>query len=341
MTQVSERVLNILKDAVVVDATGANAPIQPVYHRPMGFNSWIDRFRTGGVNWVSLTVGSDHTPSLETMIKQVGACRRYLLERPDEFVFVETVDDVARAKTEGKMAVNFNLQGSNPLMGDVNLVEVYRRLGVGHMLLSYNDKNMAGGGCHDQDDPGLSPLGRRLVEEMNRVGMVVDATHTAYRTTMEIFEVSKDPVIFSHSNPRALYDHERNIRDDQIQACARSGGVVGINGVGIFLSGRDDDASPAMVARHIDYVAQLVGPQHVGLGLDYVIEDKVQMLEFFKLINEIYGDDQYPILDSYSFTSPAQVPQITDELLTLGYGDEDVINFLGDNWMRVFRQVWQ
>ena len=90
----------------------------------------------------------------------------------------------------------------------------------------------------------------------------------------------------------------------------------------------------------IDYVAQLVGPQHVGLGLDYVIEDKAQMLDFFTLINGIYGDEQYPLLDGYSFTSPAQVPQITDELLILGYGDEDVINILGGNWMRVFRQVW-
>lgn len=337
---VSDRASQILKEAVVVDATGANSPIHPVYHRPMGFDSWIDAYRRGGVTWVSLTVGSDHTPSVETMIKQVAACRRYIFERPDEYIFVETVDDALRARAEGKLAVNFNLQGSNPLLGDVNLVEVYRRLGVGHMLLSYNDKNLAGGGCHDRDDPGLSPFGVRLVREMNRVGMVVDATHTARRTTMDIFEVSTKPVIFSHSSVRALNDHERNIDDEQIRACARSGGVVGINGVGIFLSGRDDDASPAMLAHHIDHVAQLVGPQHVGLGLDYVIEDEAEMARFFVAINAVYGDAQYPIRSSYAFTSPAQVPEIVDQLIDLGYGDEDVAKILGGNWLRVFREVW-
>src|SRR5690606_36908662 len=110
-------------------------------------------------------------------------------------------------------------------------------------------------------DAGLSVFGRYVVAEMNRVGMLVDCTHTGFRTSMDAMEVSTSPVIFSHSNPRALFDHERNIRDEQIKACADTGGVIGINGVGLFNGASAD----TMVSRMVDgmvYVAEQVGAEH-------------------------------------------------------------------------------
>ena len=119
------------------------------------------------------------------------------------------------------------------------MVQAYYDLGVRSMLLTYNGENQAGFGCHAANDTGLTSFGRGVVDEMNRVGMMVDVSHCGYRTSMDALECSASPVIFSHSSMRAVWDHERNIRDDQARACAATGGVIGINGVGIFLGDND------------------------------------------------------------------------------------------------------
>ena len=134
------------------------------------------------------------------------------------------------------------------------------------MLFAYNLNNEAGGGCHDTD-VGLTSFGRAVIRAMNNIGILIDCSHTGYRTTMEAMEASSHPVVFSHSNARTLCDHERNIKDDQALACAAGGGVVGVNGIGIFL-GEDDIRTPALI-QHIQYYVDLLGIEHVGIGLDY------------------------------------------------------------------------
>lgn len=337
---VSSRARALFDSAVVCDllVPDAPAPLMPGLGRL--FERHVARFEAAGVTFASFTVGIDHVPSIETQVKALAAARRYFLGRPERFVLVRVADDILRAKRERKLAVNFHFQGTNALLGNLDLVEVYRTLGVGHMLMAYNEKNLVGDGCHERTDAGLSRFGMRLVEEMNRVGMLVDVSHTGYRTSMDVFETSKAPVIFSHSNPRALHDHERNIRDDQIQACAASGGVIGITGVGLFLSAGGEDISPEMLLRHIEYVAGLVGPQHVGLGLDH-IEDIAH------LVSVIQGNaGRYPDKGGYSgpqllFASPEVIPEVAEGLLRRNYGEGDVRGILGENWLRVFRQVWR
>ena len=130
--------------------------------------------------------------------------------------------------------------------------------------MAYNKKNLVGDGCHERTDAGLSLYGIDLVEEMNRVGMLVDCSHTGYRTSMEVMEISTRPVVFSHSNPRSLWEHDRNIRDEQALACAATGGLVGVVGVGIFMG--ENDASTDALLRQIDFYAELIGPEHIGSG---------------------------------------------------------------------------
>jgi len=214
------------------------------------------------------------------------------------------------------------------------MVSLYYDLGVRWMLFAYNSNNALAGGCQD-DDTGLTDFGRAVLEEMERVGMVVCCSHIGHRSAMEILERARKPVIFSHSNPRALRDHPRNIRDEAIRACAKTGGVIGINGIGIFLG--DNDIATDLIVRHIDYVANMVGSEHVGLALDYVF-DQQEVADFVKAHPETYPPDQYP--KGLLLMEPERFPDIAEQLLRSGHSESDVRNIMGDNHLRVAREVW-
>jgi membrane dipeptidase len=195
-----------------------------------------------------------------------------------------------------------------------------------------------GGGCMDKDG-GLTPFGEQVIDEMERVGMIACCSHTGERTTLEVIERSRNPVIFSHSNPRGLWDHPRNIRDEVIRACAAKGGVVGINGVGAFLG--SNDTRSETLARNVDYVARLAGIDHVALGLDYVF-DNDELLEYLKSRPQMFGEDA-KTLQQYAcdFVAPEQIPEIASCLTAMGYADLDVQRVLGLNLLRVARAVWK
>jgi membrane dipeptidase len=296
----------------------------------------LERFAKSGFSFVSLTMGLDSVPSLEATIQHMAAERRRIESAPDKYVFVEGVDDILRARKEGKLALGFHHQGTNMLQGDVNMVSLYYQLGIRALLLCYNSKNSVGDGCHEPTNAGLSSFGRTLIKEMNRVGMLVDCSHTGHRTTMDAMEVSTSPVIFSHSNSRVLRDHERNIWDDQIKACAQTGGVIGMNGMGIYIA--DNDASNEAMFRHVDYMCELVGPQHVGLGLDYVYFAD----GFYNLIRskpDMYPPADYPV--PQEFFLPEQLTGLTQIMLDHGYTAAQIHGILGANYLRVAKQVWK
>ena len=296
----------------------------------------LERFTKSGFNYVSLTVGLDSVPSLEASIQHMAAEHRRIALAPDKYVFVEKVDDILRAKKEGKLALGFHHQGTNALQGDINMASLYYHLGVRSMLLCYNSKNSVGDGCHEPTDAGLSTFGRSLIKELNRIGMLVDCSHTGYRTSMDAMEISTSPVIFSHSNSRALRDHERNIRDDQIKACAATGGVIGMNGMGIYIE--ENNASNEAIFRHVDYMCELVGWQHVGLGLDFVYFAE----GFYNLIRakpDMYPPADYPV--PQEFFEPEQLRGLVQVMLDHGYTGEQVNGILGGNYLRVATQVWK
>lgn len=293
----------------------------------------LARYRESGVDVVSLNVGFDAVPWHQT-VAMLAHFRCWLRGRPDEYVLVSDVADIERAKREGKLAVTFDIEGGCALNDQLAMVELYYDLGVRWMLFAYNRNNSLGGGCNDEDC-GLTPFGRQVLREMERVGMVVCCSHTGYRTTMQVMEYAQNPVIFSHSNPLGVWRHYRNIRDEAIKACAATGGVVGINGVGIFLG--DNDASTETVVRHIDYVASLVGPSHVGLGLDYVF-DQQELLDYLRGNPQVFTPQDSK--DAPRFVAPEQIPGIAERLLRLGYSEQDVCGILGGNHLRVARQVW-
>jgi len=230
----------------------------------------------------------------------------------------------------------FDIEGGKTVETDPKLVGEFYRLGVRWMLIAYNRNNKLGGGCQDTDH-GLTAYGREIIDEMERVGMVLCCSHTGYQTAREAMEYSRNPVIFSHSNPRAVYDHERNVPDDLMRSCARTGGVVNINGIGIFLG--DNDNSTETLVKHIDYAVNLIGPEHVGLGLDYVF-DRRELDEYLLKHPDIWPPEK-GYRAGISMVEPERFPVIAEALLKKGYRESDVQGILGHNNLRVARQVWK
>jgi len=291
-----------------------------------------------GVDFVSINVGMDRTPPLDT-VKVLSAFRHALLRREDRYALARSAQDVVRAKTTGRLAVAFDLEGTEPLDGSIDMIQTYYELGVRTMLIAYNETNRAGGGCHANPDTGLTEFGVAIVREMNRIGMLVDATHCSRLTTLDLFDCSTSPVVFSHSVPAGVKQHPRNIDDRQMLACAATGGVIGINGVGIFLG--DNDSSSQSVVRAIDYAVQVVGPEHVGLGLDFVF-DRAD-LNAFMVANAATVPHGHGYTDSgpLQFASPAQLPEVMKGLTGLGYPASAISGILGGNFFRVATQVWK
>ncbi len=296
----------------------------------------LDRYRQVGVGYVSVNVG--YAPhDIDATMRVLSSWRRQISRSGDSFQLVGTAEDLVAAQQAGRLVVGFDLEDTNPLGGEIAMIGAYYDLGVRSMLLTYNGENLAGFGCHAPRDDGLTAFGRDAVDEMNRVGMMVDVSHCGYRTSMEAIERSSAPVIFSHSAMRGVWEHDRNIRDDQVRACAATGGVIGINGVGIFLG--DNDASASAVARHIDYAVQLVGPEHVGIGTDYVFDHEDLSKELAK--NTQVFPASYQGWDAYEFLEPEQLPELETELQGLGYAAADVAAIMGGNFLRVAKAVWR
>jgi membrane dipeptidase len=326
---------SVYRRSTVVDITAPLAPFGAIT-TAAGPEALVDIYSRAGVTLAVFTIVDDFPNSIEQTIKWVAANRRFFLGRPDQYVLADKAGDVRNAKIEGKLAVGFAFQGSNALLGELALVEVYRRLGVIQMLLAYNSGNLAADGCHETRNAGLTQFGRELIAEMNRVGMIVDATHVGLRSSLEALELTTRPPIFSHSTPKKFAPHDRNITDEQIRACAAKDGMIGLTGVGLFMDGQHKRVSAAKLADTIEYVVQLVGPRHAGIGLDYV-SDTETMARYLRANAALYGGgDQYPQDGCVDFVPPAILPEVANELSRRGFSDDEVGGVLGENYLRVF-----
>ena len=295
----------------------------------------LQRYRDAGVDVISINVGYGEI-GLEACIRVLAQMRDWIGARPDNYLMVESVEDIELAHTTGKLAVTFDLEGATPLQRQINLIPMLYDLGVRWMLLAYNRRNWAGGGCHEPDK-GLTVEGKKLIDKMNEAGMVVCLSHTGYRTAMEALRYSRQPVIFSHSNALALKKHERNIPDELITACAQKGGVVGINGVNIFLG--PNNANVKRIADHIDYIVQLAGIDHVGIGLDYIFDDTEIAKVTRKMTKTFPRTAGYDVV--IEVVTPENFPRLTQCLLNRAYTENDIQKVLGRNLLRIAEQVWK
>lgn len=283
----------------------------------------LDRLKEGGVTAQNFAcfVRPQHLPSQATRetLRLIDLFHRFQAEHADDLCLATCAADIERAKAEGRVAGILSIEGAEGLEGDLGVLRMVYRLGVRWIGLTWSNRNQAADGVFEaQTGGGLTRFGRQLVEELNRLGMMVDIAHLAPAGVRDVFEISQAPVIASHANAHQLCPVPRNLRDEQLEQLAASGGVVGVVYVPGFVTDGQDPATLDMVIDHIDHIVQVIGIDHVGLGSDF----------------DGFGGPPPIGLEDVSCT-----PNMTARLLERGYGEDEVSKILGGNWLRVIRQV--
>ena len=323
MAKVSDA-LELHREAIVID--GLNASVLD--------DEYLDKLLAGGVTAVNWTVAMNQ--NVGETVKRIADVYSLIRRNRGKALLVTRVDDIYRAKREGKVGIILGFQNIAPLEGRLDMVDVYHRLGVRIIQLTYHFRNEAGDGCLEPSDSGLSLFGRKLVRKLNDVGIVIDLAHVGRATSLDAVRESRHPVIASHSNVRALVDTYQNKSDEEIVEIARKGGVIGVTAFPRLLGDRPGLSVKDMV-KHIDYIVDLVGVDHVGIGTDLAegwAESPVLRRKLIAIDGKVYVWPE-------GIRSASQFPNITAELLSLGYSEREVKKILGENFLRVFKEVFK
>ncbi len=313
-----------------------NHACMPLRPGDTGFLHRLAEHRAAGFDAITLNVAMDMLP-WEHGIKMLATFRAWVKAHPDDYLLGDSVAALERARAERRLAVLFDIEGGGAVDNLPELVDVYHALGVRWMLIAYNRRNRLGAGCQVEDE-GLTAFGRRVIDAMERAGIVLCCSHTGERTAAEAIDHARNPVIFSHSNAAAVHPHRRNVGDALIRACAAKGGVIGLTGFGPFVAPPDRIDVEALIA-HAEHIAALVGPSHIGLGLDYVFdpsEGDELLTRYPEWFPGLSLDEPFPLMLGASVVGP-----LTAGLLRRGWSEEEVAGVLGGNLLRIARQVWK
>ncbi|MFB7721850.1 dipeptidase [Nocardia sp. NPDC056100] len=303
----------------------------------------LARYPLGSYLSVNVGYSLHSTRDSERMIDQF---RRDALA-DGRFRLVERIADAVDPDPD-LIALAFDLEDSGPLGGDLDNVKMFYDLGVRSLLPSYNYANAAGCGCLDTEDTGLTAYGRDLIRTLNEVGMFADGSHCSPRTGLDIADITTVPMVYSHSNFAAVWAHPRNISDDQARACAATGGVIGINGVGIFL-GRNAPGERAerveAMADHIVYGAELVGIEHIGFSSDFSFDgddfnaEVAANPEVFSAEFTRWGPLQWTPPED--LLGESDVPGLDEVLANRGLSAAERAAVFHGNFARIAGQVWR
>lgn len=328
--------------AIVIDALGGSVIRRPP--PPIDGKDVIDQRLAGGVTVSNETLASDS----ETFRSAVTAIYYYLTlakTEADRLALIERVEDIERVKREGKHGLILGFQGATAFEDDVATVYVFQKLGVRITGLAYNRRTLVGDGCYENNDQGLTVHGRRIVHALNEAGITIDLSHVGRRTAMEATETSDLPVIYSHSNCAALTPHVRNVTDDQIRAMAAKGGVIGIGPHSVFCETTPGERPGFReFLAHIRHVIDLVGVDHVGIGTDMfggeTLGERVFRTHFSRVVPKFFGG--YSIAEKYvdGFSKPSDFPRLEEGLRDIGLSDDEILQVLGGNFVRVFSETW-
>lgn len=347
---VDARAAALHASATVIDTQGVGV-LLPHVHLPQPAyegRSHLDRCIAGGLTVMNTTMGvggiASGVDNLRALLNSMYGYQVYFGLHADKLMLIETVDDIATAKASGKLGILYGVQNIAPKIDrDLTLLWNLYKLGLRIAQFTHNHNNELGSGCLEENDTGLTELGKAAVREMNRIGMVVDLAHGSMKSAMDAMEASDVPIMISHANARTVTPHRRNVTDEVIRALAQQGGVLGITFYAPFCQTKEGkQPSVVDVVDHIAYVADLVGVDHVGIGSDHFeAESEVRYAAFGAQFADTQRGFTRENVYADGIERVEQLPNLTAELVRRGFSDEDVRKILGGNHMRLFKSVWK
>ena len=311
------------------------------------YANWSEKIfrqmREGGVDAVHVTIAY-HENFRETVLN-IEAWNRWFEQYPDLIFHGEWASDIDKARETGRTAIFFGFQNPSPIEDDIGLVEVLHKLGARFMQLSYNNQSLLATGCYEAEDPGITRMGRQVIREMNRVGMVVDMSHSADRSTIEAADISQRPIAITHANLHSWQPALRNKRDDVVRAVTQNGGMMGFSLYPHHLKGKGDCTVDSFCQMVADAAAQF-GVDHFGIGSDLCQDQPDSVVEWMRVgrwSKEIdYGEGSasapgFPPMPAW-FEDNRHFVNIAAGLRGVGFSPDEVDKLMGGNWYRFFAE---
>lgn len=314
------------------------------FENPMEFGEpWQEGLRTSGLNALSLTMGpfGEEMFSYDAAVKDL-ALWNYKFDIVPDLVKVLKAADIERAKREGRFGIILNFQNSTHIGANIDNIDFFYQLGIRQIQMTYNDLNRVGAGCTERVDCGLSRFGLQVVERMNKLGILIDVSHSGYQTTLDTIDASTVPVAFTHTVCKAVRDHDRGKTDDQLEALARRNGYVGIVVVPNFITA-EDEATLEHTLDHIDHAVSIVGADKVGIGTDFAEPYPPLAEKMNQEVVESLGFEAKHAIDfnrgTKGYRNWRDFINFSRGLVSRGYKDEEIQGILGGNFLRIFREV--
>ena len=299
------------------------------------------QMREGGVDAVHVTIA--YHEMFREMVANVEQWNGWF-ERHSNLIFAgRTGDDVRQARSEGRTAIFFGFQNPSPIEDDIGLVEICHMLGARFMQVTYNNQSLLATGCYESEDTGITRMGRAVIAEMNRVGLVIDMSHSAERSTLDAIEVSSRPIAITHANPSFWHPARRNKSDDVLKALGESGGMLGFSIYPHHLKDGTNctlDSFCEMIAR----TAELMGVSQIGIGSDLCQDQPDSVVEWMRVgrwTKDIdYGEGSaanagFPPMPSW-FQDNRHFDAIATGLHKQGFSQADVAGIMGENWLNFY-----
>ena len=312
------------------------------------YSNWdrtiFEQLKQGGVTMVHVTIVY-HEQIRETLLR-ISEWNRHFEMNSDLIMPVKCADDIRLAKSLSKVGIMFGAQNCSSIEDDIGMVSVMRELNMMIMQLTYNNQSLLATGCYESVDSGVTRFGHQVIAEMNRVGMAIDMSHSAERSTLEAIEISQRPIVISHANPISFYDAKRNKSDTVLKALGQSGGLLGFSLYPFHLK-NGPDCTLTDFCKMVADTADLMGIDHIGIGTDLCQNQPVSILEWMRngrWSKEMdYGEGSKSNADwprplSW-FKDSRDFPNITQGLLAHGFNEQDIGKVMGQNWLTILDEA--
>lgn len=301
------------------------------------------QLRQAGLDAAHVTIC--YHESLRETIGNISAWNRWFELHPDLIMKGRTAADIERARASGRTAIFFGFQNPAPIGDDIGLVEVVHDLGCRFMQLTYNNQSLLATGCYEAEDTGITRMGREVIKEMNRVGLVIDMSHSAERSTLEAIDLSARPIAITHANPASWHNVPRNKSDAVLKALAARGGILGFSLYAHHLAG-GSACTLASFCEMAARTADLIGADHLAIGSDLCQDQPDSVVEWMRVGrwtrsvetgSGVLGKAVFPPPPSW-FGKVTDFPGIESGLRAAGFSTADTGKIMGGNWHRFFAE---